>query len=114
MPYRDERPCFKLHAKLDTGSESAANCTIVDLNVGGAGVVVDEETDIPTLFRLNLQDGALPVLCRLVWRIEDRAGFEFLLFKNGYQRRVLRSIIDDFAHKKSAQPKIQPQAATTN
>ena len=111
---REDRLGYKLDAKLDTGSEMPVDCTIVDLNVAGAGVVVDEATDIPSLFRLNLEDGALPVLCRLVWRIEHRAGFEFLAFKNGYQRRVLRSIIDDFANKKSALQKVATQVAAAN
>ena len=99
---RDDRPSYEFAATIIAQSKNGIDCTIIDLNLGGAGLVVDADADIPSLIRLRLGHKSLPVLCRLVWRIENRAGIEFLSFKDGYQRRALRSNVDDLLNGKFA------------
>ena len=53
-------------------------CTVVDLSDGGARLIAD--TDLPVRFTLSLKTdaGERRKACRLVWRLHQEFGVQFL------------------------------------
>jgi hypothetical protein len=62
-----------------SGVESLVPCTIKDTSKGGARLAFRSAYDIPDSFPLHLSKTALTSkLCRVVWRMRDAIGVEFL------------------------------------
>lgn len=70
---RFNRGCLVQHDDIGTRA-----CTIVDLSDGGARLVSD--TDLPVRFTLTLKTdaGERRKSCRLVWRLHQEFGVQFL------------------------------------
>ena len=58
-------------------SVKTLECLIADISDGGARLVVS--TDVPEEFTLLIRDGSdANHRCRVVWRLDDEIGVEFL------------------------------------
>jgi hypothetical protein len=52
-------------------------CFVLNISVGGAGLVVEGEIAIPFLFDLEIGEGAIHRRCRVVWRNDRQIGVSF-------------------------------------
>lgn len=52
-------------------------CTVVDLSMGGAGLIAEPNTELPSPFFLLIDGEDQPRRCRVVWSDADRLGVAF-------------------------------------
>lgn len=75
---RGEPRCRTLRGgQIINGSGVAVlDCTIRNVSVGGAKLVLDQQRDMPELFRVDLEGSRRPV--ETVWQIGEEVGIRFL------------------------------------
>jgi hypothetical protein len=57
----------------------AVSCTVLNLSEGGAKLLVDEQTPLPTEFILFLRAGSsIGRRCHTIWRIGNKIGVRFV------------------------------------
>jgi hypothetical protein len=69
--YRVAKP-----AKIEFGCEKIA-CTILDLSVTGAALLLSDSLPIPATFTLVIPEDGLRLTCNIAWRREFRMGVAF-------------------------------------
>jgi hypothetical protein len=69
--YRVAKP-----AKIEFGREKIA-CTILDLSVTGAALLLSDSLPIPATFTLVIPEDGLRLTCNIAWRREFRMGVAF-------------------------------------
>jgi hypothetical protein len=64
--------------ELSAGSE-ATYCTVLDMSAEGARIALPVAAELPEEFRLLFsRDGRDGRRCRLIWRLEDQIGVNYL------------------------------------
>lgn len=53
-------------------------CVVTEISQSGARLVVPAQLSVPTTFRLNISTEHFVRDCRLIWRLKDQVGVEFL------------------------------------
>jgi hypothetical protein len=70
---------MRRRAWIDVRDGSARReCWMYDYSYKGAGIILAEVCEIPDTFRLMLGGSGAYRDCRVVWRIDDHAGIEYL------------------------------------
>lgn len=66
---------------LKTGTISfqgtSIGCFVLNISVGGAGLIVESDVAIPFLFDLEIDEGRIHRRCVLVWRNDRQIGVSF-------------------------------------
>jgi hypothetical protein len=77
---RSERTPSNGSAVIGTEDPSlAVSCTVLNLSEGGAKLLVDEQTPLPTEFILFLRSGSsIGRRCHTIWRIGNKLGVRFV------------------------------------
>lgn len=59
------------------GGARTIDCIVVDFSLRGARLEIDRQAELPARFNILLSSDGITRACRLIWRLENRAGVEF-------------------------------------
>ncbi len=88
----DRVPC-DVKAEILIDGRNSLQCQLSDLSPGGAKLSLPESTPLPLNFRLKISHEDLSLLVRLAWQRGGEAGVEFMMFKDGFQRRKISNLL---------------------
>ncbi|NEV00976.1 hypothetical protein FNJ47_35565 [Bradyrhizobium sp. UFLA 03-164] len=57
--------------------DTSADCLVLNISIGGAGLAVESDAAIPVAFDLEIESEPIRRHCILVWRLERRLGVTF-------------------------------------
>lgn len=89
----EERMSCNIEADIMIGRRETLRCHVCDLSNGGAKLSLPDSKTLPLNFRLRISDEDLSLLVRLAWQRGDEAGVEFMMFKDGFQRRKVSNLL---------------------
>jgi hypothetical protein len=80
MLRRFTRVSSNVSAKIGTEDDSfRATCIVCNLSEGGAKLMIEEPTQLPTEFVLFLRpDSPIGRRCHVIWRVENKIGVRFV------------------------------------
>lgn len=87
---REERVPCQIDAEIESEGGIRIPCTVENLSSAGAGLTLQDERELRSSFRIFLKGMDFSLLSRLAWQRKDKAGVEFLMFADGFQKKRIR------------------------
>jgi len=69
---------FKVGKIIFNRKLSVIDCTVRNLTEEGANLILPNTASLPETFELHIPIDALKRNCRVIWRLPDRIGVEFV------------------------------------
>lgn len=76
---KNPRVPFLQKAVIHVKGKLITHCSVLDISAGGARLFIEEPTNVPMQFTLQLsKNGAVHRQCRKVWHVQNELGIRFI------------------------------------